>query len=90
MKNGTHVRLSDGRTGFVCGSGIDGLTVHLDEGRIAHASAKDVTVIPAPVATDPPQPQRSDQRIRTNHEPPAEDPQREYVTVTIPGSKWMH
>jgi hypothetical protein len=89
MKTGTHVRLSDGRTGFVCGSTIDGLTVHLDEGRIAHALAKDVTVIPAPVATDPPPPQRTVQPIQTHHaEPPAEV--REYVTVTIPGSKWMN
>jgi len=63
MKNGTHVRLSDGRTGFVCGSGIDGLTIHLAEGRIAHALAKDVTVIPAPVATDPPPQQRTAQHF---------------------------
>jgi hypothetical protein len=73
MKNGTHVRLSDGRTGFVCGSGIDGLTVHLDEGRITHALASTVTVIPAPAAPDLPEPVRTPQRlIQTSHEmPPA-------------------
>jgi hypothetical protein len=90
MRYGTHVRLSDGRTGFVCGSGLDGLTIHLDEGRIAYANPADVTVISAPTPTDPPPLQRTVQQpIRTSHnEPPAqvvENPKR--LPVLVAG-KW--
>jgi hypothetical protein len=85
--HGAHVRLADGRTGFVCGSGIDGLTVHLDEGRIVHAGNATVTVIPAPVAAEHPQPVRSAQRpIQTSHEPPrVENPNRLSILVA---EKW--
>jgi hypothetical protein len=59
MKNGTRVRiLADSREGFVVATGLDGLTIHLDEGRITRALAKDVTVIstPAPEPATAPAP----------------------------------
>jgi hypothetical protein len=69
--HGAYVRLVDGREGFVVASGLDGLTIHTTEGRVAHAAASTVTAIPTPVAPDPPQPQRSTQRpIQTSHETP--------------------
>jgi hypothetical protein len=85
MKNGTHVRLADNRTGVVVGSGIDGLTIHLDEGRITHELAKNVTEIPPPAPVDPPPPRRTAQHITSNHaEPP---PQH---VVIPPGVSVMH
>jgi len=89
MKNGTHVRLSDGRTGFVCGSGLDGLTVHLDEGRITYAKPADVTVIPAPTPTDPPPLQRTVQQpIQTSHEPPAQQVKLPPGVSVLVAGKW--
>jgi hypothetical protein len=65
---GTHVRLSDGRTGHVAGSTIDGLSVVVD-GRMVIAAAQDVTPIPPPAAADPPPPHRTAQAsIKTCHD----------------------
>jgi hypothetical protein len=71
MKNGTFVKLNDGRTGFVVATGIDGATVHLTEGRITTELVKDLTIIEPPTPVDLPPIQRTPQHIQTNHaEPP--------------------
>jgi hypothetical protein len=69
-KLGKWVCLANGKVGHIVGETIDGLTVVVD-GRIVHALPKDVTVIPPPVAPEPPQPQRTVQNFQTSHEPPA-------------------
>jgi hypothetical protein len=82
-----HVRLPDGRTGVVVGSGIDGLTVIAD-GRLVHEHASKVEVIEPPAAADPPQPQRTAQNFQTSHDPPprVENPNRLSVLVS---DKWV-
>jgi hypothetical protein len=82
-----HVRLADGKVGYVAGSGIDGLTVIVD-GRIVHVHASTVTVIPPPAAPDLPPPVRTAQPMQTSHEPPPRiaNPNRLSVLVS---ERWV-
>jgi hypothetical protein len=82
-----HVRLPDGREGYVAGSGLDGLTVIVD-GRIVHVHASAVTVIPGPAAAADPEPVRTPQRpIQTSHEEP-QFPSRPRGLSVLVNDKW--
>jgi hypothetical protein len=61
---GKWVRLPDGREGHIAGATIDGYTVVID-GRIV--TAKDVTPIAPPAATEHPEPIRTQAPIVTHH-----------------------
>jgi hypothetical protein len=82
-----HVKLPDGREGYVAGSGLDGLTVIVD-GRIVHVLPKDVTVISPPAAAEHPQPVRTAQPpIQTSHEPNP-FPSRPHNLPVLVSGKW--
>jgi hypothetical protein len=83
-----HVRLPDGREGYVAGSGLDGLTVIVD-GRIVNVLPKDVTVIPPPAAAEHPQPVRTAQRaIQTHHDEENPFPNRPHGLPVLVSGKW--
>jgi hypothetical protein len=69
---GSWVRLPDGRTGHIAGSGIDGLSVIVD-GRIVITAANDVTAIATPAAAHPELVRVPQRPIQTHHT--AEEPQ---------------
>jgi hypothetical protein len=82
-----HVRLPDGREGYVAGSGIDGLTVIVDA-RIVHAAASTVTVIPPPAAPPLPEPVRTAKPMQTSHERPIPFPSRPQGLSVLVSEKW--